>query len=199
KTKEEYKTATGQTKVSADIVSKLVPETDEQREVLENDTRYNKLNSLLSKNLIFFKKVCEELGGTFHAAFNQGVTKTHRLSSSGRPLVFKGEKKSRSVQFQNLPRDYKRLFWSGDEDWLIAESDGAQLEFRVAADLGRDEVAIQEITDGSDIHSITAQVLTEAGMPTSRQEAKAFSFRPLYGGSTGAPAVVDYCEFFKQK
>lgn len=84
---------------------------------------------------------------------------------------------------QNVPRSYKRLFWSGDEECYIGEADGAQLEFRVAAALGRDEVAIDEINRGVDVHSVTAQVLTDAGEPTDRQNAKSRTFSPLtYSG-----------------
>lgn len=69
----------------------------------------------------------------------------------------------------------------------------------MAADLGRDGVAIQEISNDVDIHSITAQTLTLAGEPTSRQQAKSRTFRPLYGGSSGTKAEQEYCKFFNSK
>jgi DNA polymerase I-like protein with 3'-5' exonuclease and polymerase domains len=75
------------------------------------------------------------------------------------------------------------LFWSGNEEWVVGEADAAQLEFRVAAALGNDRVAIEEIINGADVHSITAEVLTKNGEPTTRQEAKASTFAPLaYSG-----------------
>jgi DNA polymerase-1 len=193
------KTASGAITTKADHLAKLVHETEEQERFLKLYKRFNKLTSLLQKNLEFFKGVVNERNGNFNAVFNQNVTATHRLSSSGIPLRFNGEKKSRSVQFQNLPREYKRLFWSGDEEYYVGESDGAQLEFRVAADLGGDVVAIEEISNDVDIHTITARTLTEAGEPTTRQEAKSRTFRPLYGGSRGTPAEEAYCKFFTHK
>ena len=91
------------------------------------------------------------------------------------------------------------MFWSGSEDYYVGEADAAQLEFRVAAALGRDEVAIREINEGADVHSVTAQVLTEAGEPTTRQQAKASTFAPLYGGMGKTEAQKKYAEFFKKK
>ena len=63
------------------------------------------------------------------------------------------------------------------------EADFAQLEFRVAAFLSQDMTAIDEVTTGFDVHSYTAQVISDAGQPMSRQEAKAHTFAPLYGAS----------------
>lgn len=65
--------------------------------------------------------------------------------------------------------------------------------------MGRDSVGYHEIVNGTDIHSFTANVLTEAGEPTTRQEAKAATFRPLYGGGSGSEALQAYCEYFKNK
>jgi len=81
----------------------------------------------------------------------------------------------------------------------VGEADAAQLEFRVAAALGRDKIAIDEIISGADVHSFTAQVLTEAGEPTTRQAAKSSTFSPLFGGMGKTPAQKAYAEFFKAK
>lgn len=184
---------------NAKVMAQLEAKTPEQKEFIQAYKTYNKYDSLVSKNLEFFKRVCEERSCRFLAVYNQGATDTHRLSSSGRPLIFKDEKKARSVQFQNIPRAYKRLFWSGDDEYYVGEADAAQLEFRVAAALGNDDIAIKEIIDGADVHSITAQVLTEAGEPTDRQGAKASTFAPLYGGMGSTPAQKEYAAFFKDK
>jgi DNA polymerase I-like protein with 3'-5' exonuclease and polymerase domains len=184
---------------NAKVMAKLKAENKQQEEFLSAYKTYNKADSLISKNLTFFKKVCEELAAKFYGIFNQGATDTGRLSSSGRSILFKDMKKAMAVQLQNIPRQYKKLFWSGDEEWLVGEADAAQLEFRVAADLGRDKLAIQEILDGVDVHSITAQVLTEAGEPTTRQEAKPSTFAPLYGGMGSTKAQKEYADFFKKK
>jgi len=81
------------------------------------------------------------------------------------------------------------------------EADFAQLEFRVAAFLSQDEVAMKEVSEGFDVHSYTAQVISEAGQKTSRQDAKAHTFAPLYGatGYGRTPAEARYYEHFTEK
>lgn len=183
----------------SEVIVKLNATTKPQQIFMELYRKYNKYSSLVKKNLMFFVGVVRERGGRFFAELNQARTATGRLSSSGRPLLFLGEKKTKSVQLQNIPRTYKRLFWSGDDDYLIGEADAAQLEFRVAAALGNDSLAIQEIFDGVDVHSVTAQVLTDAGEPTDRQGAKSRTFSPLYGGNGKTDAEKEYSEFFRRK
>lgn len=196
---QPIRTATGIRGSSNDVIKKLRVKTPEQRKFIDMYEEFNSLDSVITKNLRFFYLVVKQQAGNFKAKLQQGVTVTHRLSSAGIPTLFEGESKKKSVQFQNLPREYKPLFWAGDENYLIGECDGAQLEFRVAADVCRDPVATQEIIDGSDIHSVTAQVLTDAGEPTTRQQAKASTFAPLYGGMGKTKAQKAYAEFFKEK
>jgi DNA polymerase-1 len=106
---------------------------------------------------------------------------------------------------QNMPRGntfpVKRVFVSRWEGGKIMEADMAQLEFRVAAFLSQDEVAIQEVKTGFDVHSYTAKIISNAGQPTSRQEAKAHTFAPLYGASGygRTPAEASYYQQFTQK
>lgn len=193
------RTEKGARATSSDVMANLVAITEQQELFVRTYRTFSKMDSLLSKNLVFFQKVCEELDGKFYGIFNQNIAATHRLSASGRPLLFKEEKKTKQVQFQNLPREYKRLFTVDDDDYLIGEVDGAQLEFRVAADLCRDNTAYEEIVNEVDIHSFTAKVMTEAGEPTDRQSAKRMTFKPLFGGQSGTKAEKDYIEFFTNK
>ena len=67
--------------------------------------------------------------------------------------------------------------------WQDSEADFAQLEFRTAAYLSQDEVAIDEIKTGFDVHAYTASVISASGQSTTRQEAKAHTFAPLYGAA----------------
>jgi DNA polymerase I-like protein with 3'-5' exonuclease and polymerase domains len=106
---------------------------------------------------------------------------------------------------QNMPRGgtfpVKKVFVSRFEGGKIMEADFAQLEFRAAAYLSQDGVAIEEVSTGFDVHSYTSQVITDAGQQTSRQEAKAHTFAPLYGatgfGRTEAEAA--YYSHFTEK
>lgn len=192
-------TKSGAPKTDVKTLEKLRADRPEQVEFLRLYKRRNKLDSLISKNLEFFRLVCQQRGAKFYGNINQGFTQTHRLASTGRPIKFEGVKAAKGVQFQNMPRAYKKLFTAHDEDYLTMEFDAAQLEFRVAAEMGHDQVAATEIIDGYDVHSYTAKVLTEAGEPTSRQEAKASTFAPLYGGGGSTPAQKQYALAFKEK
>ena len=84
-------------------------------------------------------------------------------------------------------------------DIKIGDRDGAQLEFRVAAFLGQDAVAKRDIRDGADVHQFTADTLTEAGQTTNRQDAKAHTFKPLFGGTSGTDAEQVYYRSFTEK
>jgi DNA polymerase I-like protein with 3'-5' exonuclease and polymerase domains len=207
-------TGSGEPSTNAQVMARLEAKTEEQKAFLALYSRFNKADSLLSKNLIFFKGVCDEYDGKFYGNFNQGIVGTHRLSSSGRPIVLSGLKKPKGAQLQNLPRSYKRLFWAGDDDYDIGEADGAQLEFRVGAELGHDEVAYEVICNSGDVHTDTATVFVDwnrdnpdvlhpdfigKDYKSGRQPAKAQTFKPLYGGKGNHPAEEAYCEFFKKK
>lgn len=185
----------------ADTIKLLKVKTKAQQLFIDKIGEFNGVAALISKNLRFFHGVCTERGNIFYAQFNQTVTRSHRLSSSGIPQTFKDNKTASSVQFQNMPRSLKRLFCSRhhEEGWCIGEIDGSQLEFRVAAFLGQDGNAIESIKNAEDVHSFTSKVLTEAGQPTDRQDAKPHTFKPLYGGQSGTKAEVAYYKAFRQK
>jgi len=106
---------------------------------------------------------------------------------------------------QNMPRGgtfpVKRVFVSRWKGGKILEADFAQLEFRAAAFLSQDKIAMKEIEDGFDVHAYTASVITESGQKTTRQEAKAHTFAPLYGatGFGRTSAEAKYYEQFTEK
>ena len=112
--------------------------------------------------------------GFLHVGLTQHVTSTGRFSG-------------RNPNMQNMPRGgtfpVKRVFVSRFDGGQILEADFAQLEFRVAAFLSQDEVAMEEVRTGFDVHSYTAKIISDAGQPTSRQVAKMHTFAPLYGAS----------------
>ena len=89
-----------------------------------------------------------------------------------------------------------------DAHTFIAEgmlSHNCQLEFRVAAWLAQDQQALQDILDDVDVHTVTKETITNAGQEITRQEAKAHTFKPLYGGSSGTEAEKAYYDAFKSK
>lgn len=179
-------------------ISQLKARTKQQKDFIRAYSEAAKLSAKLTKTLNFFRAVVDEHDGTFYGIFNQGITQTHRLSSSGRK-VRSSDGKTYSAQLQNIPREYKKLIVAKEKGWTVVEIDGSGLEFRVATDLGHDEVAYKEIVEGADVHQVTADTMAAAGEPMSRQQAKPYTFRPLYGGSSGTPAVQAYCKFFQEK
>ena len=130
--------------------------------------------------------------GKLHVRLLQHRTSTGRFSGA-------------DPNMQNMPRGgtfpVKKVFISRWEGGKVLEADFAQLEFRVAAYLSQDGVAIEEVTTGFDVHSYTSKVITDAGQPTTRQDAKAHTFAPLYGatGFGRTQAEAKYYEHFTQK
>ena len=130
--------------------------------------------------------------GKLHVRLLQHRTATGRFSGA-------------DPNMQNMPRGgtfpVKKGFVSRWEDGQILEADFAQLEFRVAAYLGQDATAIEEVKTGFDVHSYTAEVITKAGQIISRQDAKAHTFAPLYGASGygRTPAEAKYYKQFNEK
>ena len=130
--------------------------------------------------------------GKLHVRLLQHRTATGRFSGA-------------DPNMQNMPRGgtfpVKKVFVSRFDGGKILEADFAQLEFRAAAFLSQDGVAIEEVSTGFDVHAYTAEVITTAGQPTNRQDAKAHTFAPLYGatgfGRTKAEAA--YYEHFNDK
>ena len=123
-----------------------------------------------------------------HVRLVQHRTATGRLASD-------------SPNLQNMPRGgtfpIKKVFRSRWTDGKIVEADFAQLEFRVAAFLGNDDVAKNEIATGFDVHSYTAEVITNSGQPTNRQEAKSHTFAPLFG-ATGFGRTTAEAAYYQQ-
>jgi DNA polymerase-1 len=130
--------------------------------------------------------------GYLHVGLTQHITATGRFSG-------------RNPNMQNMPRGntfpVKKVFVSRWDGGYIMEADFAQLEFRTAAFLAQDKVAMEEINTGFDVHAYTAKVITDAGQPTGRQDAKAHTFAPLFGatGYGRSKAEAAYYEHFNEK
>jgi len=130
--------------------------------------------------------------GMLHVRLLQHRTATGRFSGA-------------DPNMQNMPRGgtfpVKKVFVSRWKGGKILEADFAQLEFRTAAYLSQDEVAIDEVKTGFDVHSYTASVISASGQSTTRQEAKAHTFAPLYGatGFGRTEAEASYYQAFTKK
>ena len=130
--------------------------------------------------------------GMLHVRLLQHRTATGRFSGA-------------DPNMQNMPRGgtfpVKKVFVSRWKGGKILEADFAQLEFRTAAYLSQDEVAIDEVKTGFDVHAYTASVISASGQSTTRQEAKAHTFAPLYGatGFGRTEAEASYYQAFTKK
>jgi DNA polymerase I-like protein with 3'-5' exonuclease and polymerase domains len=163
----------------------------EAEEFLTDLRRLNAVKSYLN-NFVGGISLFTKPDGFLHVDLSQTTASTGRFSG-------------RNPNMQNMPRGntfpIKKVFVSRFDGGEIMEADFAQLEFRTAAFLAQDEVAMEEIATGFDVHSYTAKVITDAGQPTTRQEAKEHTFAPLFGATGfGRPkAVAAYYEHFTEK
>ena len=164
---------------------------DTAAEFLSKVKRLSAVDTYLSSFVDGIKNYTKQ-DGMLHVSLLQHRTATGRLSGA-------------NPNMQNMPRGgtfpVKKVFVSRWDGGKILEADFAQLEFRAAAYLSQDGVAIEEVSTGFDVHAYTAEVISKAGQPTSRQDAKAHTFAPLYGatgfGRTQAEAA--YYEHFTDK
>lgn len=193
----------GQPKTDEATLLSLNATNNKQRKFLALKKEYAQLASRLDKNLKLFVGVCREQGGRLFGNLNQGVTVTHRLASSGRPTFIEMFGKHFGCQFQNMPRAYKRLFKASGDGRYVTELDGAQLEFRVAGHLGRDDQIKADIANKVDIHTYTASVINGCDeskvTKAQRTAAKAHTFKPLYGGQSGTADEQRYYADFARK
>ena len=181
--------ASGGFKTDKLTLSSLLRSADdpESKKFLESIVRLSAIETYRSSFIEGIRKGIKD-DALLHANFNQCITATGRLSSSNPNL-------------QNMPKGklfpVRRAFVSRFDEGELIEIDYSQLEFRVAGTLARDSKIKQEVENGFDVHAYTAKVLTEHGEPTERGPAKASTFRPLYGGTSGTPAQMAYFrEFF---
>jgi DNA polymerase I len=184
----------------SDTLTQLIAETPEQEKFITLKKKYSKVAKMMSTYLNKFKEACDENDGYLYSTFNQTVTATHRLSSS-------------SPNFQNFDRTLKKLFTSRGTGGRskVGERDAAQLEFRVAAELGNDEVAKASILNKEDVHGYTASIIftkiwnkvkddkESKKREEIRTESKAHTFKPLFGGTSGTKEEQRYYAAFKEK
>ena len=183
--------ATGKDKLDALIATANNNGMESAKTFLEDVKRLSAISSYLSSFVDGISTYTKQ-DGFLHVNLTQHVTSTGRFSG-------------RNPNMQNMPRGgtfpVKRVFISRWDGGYIMECDFAQLEFRVAAFLAQDSTAMQEIDTGFDVHAYTAKVISDAGQPTSRQEAKAHTFAPLFGatGYGRSKAEAAYYEHFTEK
>lgn len=189
----------GQPKTDEATLLSLTATSDEQVRFIKLKKRIAGLSSALDKNLSMFVGACREKDSLIYAELIQGRTVTHRLASAGRRTYYEMFDAFKGCQFQNLPRKYKRLFRARRTNWLMGEVDYTSLEFGTAGHVGNEPLIGKEIREGFDVHSYTQSVISKAGKFITRTEAKAHTFKPLYGGQSGTRAEKAYYTDFAEK
>lgn len=206
------RTSSGKPKTDKATLAGLTATTKPQRNFLRLYSLINKLDHAVTKILQkCYDCTTETEHGLLYANLNQCVADTHRLSSTGTKY---------NVQFQNINREFKPLISARNPEWNFVEFDQAQLEFRVGVFLGQDKQGFRDLEDKVDIHSFSAanlfseEWLREGGSteeftdyfkPKSkrgkelRQDAKAETFKPLYGGKYGSPEQMAYYAEFRKR
>lgn len=153
---------------------------DEAIEFLKGMRRLNALNVYLTSFCGGIRRNTRS-NGVLHTTYNQCITSTGRLSSS-------------DPNFQNQPRGgtfpIRKCVVSRFEGGEIMEADFSGLEFRVAGALSKDAQIYEDIMSGKDVHKQTAAIINQCEIDEvtkdMRQQAKAYTFAPLYGGQGGS-------------
>ena len=146
-------------------------------EILE----YRAVKKLLNTYIEPFPNYVSPVDGKIHTTFNQALTATGRLSSSGPNL-------------QNIPirtergKEIRKAFVPGTPGGFILSADYSQIELRIMAHLSGDAHLIQAFRQGQDVHAATAAKIF--GIPVEdvtreqRGIAKTANFGIMYGISS---------------
>lgn len=114
--------------------------------------------------------------GVIHPDFKQGGTVTGRLSCMNPNLQNLSNPDKYEVNSNAAKYSVRRSFIPR-EGFFFAMIDYSQVEFRILLDVAKANSLINEVLNGHDVHTATANV-----SGTSRKEAKTTNFLTVYGG-----------------
>lgn len=167
------KTKTGQYVTSEDVLESLRA----KHPIVEKILAHRGLKKLVGTYVEPLPTLINSHTGHIHTSFNQTVTATGRLSSTGPNL-------------QNIPvrdddgKEIRRAFIP-DEGCLFFSADYSQIELRIMAHLSGDQNLIEAFRMGEDIHAATAaKVFKKTIEEVTREErskAKTANFGIIYG------------------
>jgi len=142
---------------------------------------YRGLRKLLSTYIEPFAGYVSPADGRVHTTFNQALTATGRLSSSGPNL-------------QNIPirseqgREIRRAFVPGEAGWVMMSADYSQIELRLMAHFCGDTHLQEAFRSGVDVHAATAAKIFHLELAEvsadQRRIAKTVNFGIMYGISS---------------
>ena len=196
------KTRTGQYATNEQVLSSLAP----QHQIVQDILGYREATKLKSTYVDNLPHNVNPTTGRIHTTFQQLMTATGRMQSSGPNL-------------QNIPirseqgKEIRRAFIPGGPDRLLFAADYSQIELRVMASMSGDKAMCQAFQDNADIHTATAaavhSVSPDEVLPEMRRTAKMVNFGIIYGisgfglaqrlgiGKKEADAIIDaYFELY---
>jgi len=146
----------------------LDSENEKAKDVISSVLEFRKLHKLQEK----LSEILEyNENNRVHPEFWQIGAVTGRMSSS-RPNV------------QNIPRELRSILKAKD-GYVFVIADFSQIELRIAAEYVKDEIMIDIINKGEDLHKFTASLITGKSLEDitkeERQRAKAANFGLIYG------------------
>ena len=167
------KTKTGQYVTSEEVLQSL----ESKNPIVRNILNYRRMKKLLSTYIDALPKLINPRTGHIHTSFNQALTATGRLSSSGPNL-------------QNIPvrtddgKEIRKCFIP-EEGCLFFSADYSQIELRIMAHLSEDENMMEAFREGHDIHRATAAKIWHEDIDkvtdAQRKKAKQANFGIIYG------------------
>ena len=168
------KTKTGQFATNEQVLARLAPEHEIVAQVLD----YRASTKLKSTYVDTLPGAVYERTGHIHTHYEQAVTATGRMQSSGPNL-------------QNIPirrekgQEIRRAFVPRGPEFTLLAADYSQIELRLAAELSGDEGMKTAFLNNEDIHTATAlklhDVEPEDVTREMRDRAKTVNFGIIYG------------------
>jgi len=163
------------TKTARSTDHEVLEELAEQHELPKAVLEHRSLTKLKSTYLDALPLEVHPDTQRVHTTFNQAVTATGRMSSSGPNL-------------QNIPirteegRLIRDAFIARD-GWSLLSADYSQIELRVLAHLSGDADLVEAFTQGEDVHVRTARAIFDVEEPSSdmRGAAKTVNYAVIYG------------------
>ena len=172
-TDKAKKTKSGQYVTSEEVLESLRDKSPIVGKILE----YRGLKKLIGTYVDALPQLINPRTGKIHTSFNQTVTATGRLSSSGPNL-------------QNIPirdedgKEVRKAFIP-DPGCKFFSADYSQIELRIMAHLSHDRNMIEDFEKGEDIHAATAAKIFHKPISevtkTERAKAKTANFGIIYG------------------
>lgn len=168
------KTKTKQYSTGEDILQKYI----HKHPIIQKILDYRGLTKLKSTYVDALPELIHPHTGLIHTSFNQAVTATGRLSSTGPNL-------------QNIPirtergREIRKAFVPSSPSHVILSADYSQIELRIMASICRDEAMKEAFATGKDIHTATASKIYKTPLEEvsneQRRHAKTVNFGIIYG------------------